>query len=726
MKKRYLAAVLIAFAVCFISACGGGGTSTQPEEFTFVVISDVHVPSYEFSIGQPLDEETLMSMHNQMRLRQFVEESISMDPRPDFIVNNGDTGDVGWEPLLALYQKLMTPLVDSGIPVFTTVGNHDLDYAGIGVEDLAEFFDPLGPALIGRGGTRYSFDHKGAHFVFMNNRPVSGLIRFNPEDLTWLRNDLEHVEADTPVLLVIHANMRVDDTHRVVEILQKFKYPTVFQGHRHAEGIEAWGGVPVVLTGSLYSGTPEAGSFRVVTVKPDTIVVRTRDFAQPAGTLEPEHIVEYSVPGPELRVTNPENESFARGSFTLIAETHPVSPGILEYSIPGFTDWTELAGENGRWEGEVSVPADQGRYFIAMRFTGDDGSVVLGHRTVKTSGTDVKELWAKDLGSAMQAGLVISGGLAVVPTIEGGVYGLSLDDGTEVWHRPGDGGQIIGRMVSDGESVYYGSGRMIYRCDASTGETVWQKQLDSTMIAGLTVVNRKLFAPAGGQKLYCLDTGNGSILWDYTVRLPIIMEVEADSERVYFGAMDGRVRALDVETGAEEWSIQWSPPEESYVTAPFWPPVVAGDRIIIGKNPAVEDDKNLAVFSKSNGEMLWSDQLTAWRLRMALNAGKDRVYASYSGERGRGVRCLNVDDGSQVWSSLTDVAMNAVAVSGDDIVVRDDYGVCCLDAADGSIRWTYRANTGPQGSLYGPGAMAVESGLAIIGTMDGHIIALKW
>ncbi|MFC1552147.1 PQQ-binding-like beta-propeller repeat protein [Candidatus Latescibacterota bacterium] len=724
MKKTYFIVLLIALAACFVCACGSSGT--QPEEFTFVVISDVHVPSYGAPIGIPLDEESLMEMHNQKRIRQFVEECLAMDPRPDFVVNNGDTGDAGWVPLLALYQKLMRPLVDSGIPVYTTVGNHDLDYAGIGVEDLAGFFDPLGPALIGRGGTRYSFDHKGAHFVFMNNRPVSGLIRFNPEDLTWLQNDLEHVDKDTPVLLVLHANMRIDDTHRVVEILQKFKYPTVFQGHRHSEGIEAWGGVPVVLTGSLYSGTPEAGSFRVVTVKPDTIVVRTRDFAQPAGTLEPEEIVEYFPKGPELHVTDLENESFVEGSLTLKVETYPVSPGIFEYSIPGFTDWTELAGENGKWADDVSVPADQGRYFIAMRFTGENGSIVLGHRTVKTSGGNVKELWAKDLGSAMQAGLVINGNLAVVPTVEGGVFALDINDGTEVWHRTGDGGQIIGRMVSDGESVYYCSGRVVYRCDASTGETVWERKLQDTVIAGLTIVNGKLFAPAGHDKLYCIDAGNSNILWDYTVRLPIIMEVETDSEQVYFGSMDGRIRALDIETGGEVWSIQWAPEEDSYVTAPFWPPVVAGDRIVIGKNPAEEGEKNLAAFSTSNGEMIWSGQSTAWRLRMALNARKNRFYVSYSEERGRGVRCLNVSDGSTVWSGLADVAMNAAAVSGDDILVRDDYSVCCLDTETGSIRWSYRSNTGPQGSLYGPGAMAVRDGLAIVGTMDGQILALKW
>ena len=137
----------------------------------------MHVPSYGFPIGQRFDDATLMPLHNQQRLRQLVEESLAMDPKPAFVANSGDTGDNGWTPLLMLYQRMMRPLVDGGIPVNTAAGNHDLDYAGIDEHDLGAIFDPLGPAKIGRHGTRYSFDFKDCHIIFMNNRPISGLIR---------------------------------------------------------------------------------------------------------------------------------------------------------------------------------------------------------------------------------------------------------------------------------------------------------------------------------------------------------------------------------------------------------------------------------------------------------------------------------------------------------------------------------------------------------------------
>ena len=257
---RWKTAILAA-ALFIVAVWSGGAASAGANGFSFVTISDVHVPGYGFGIGQSLDEAALMPMHNQQRIRQFVGECLALEPKPAFVMNCGDTGDAGWTTLLKLYQKEMQPLVSAGIPVYTVVGNHDLDYAGIDRDDLAEVFGPLGPASIGRHGTRYSFDYGGCHFAILNNRPVTGLIRLNPDDIEWLRKDLKPVGKNTRVLLFMHANMPEEDTHHVVELLQPFASSVIFHGHSHSDAITRWGGVPVVVTGSLYGGNPKAGSY---------------------------------------------------------------------------------------------------------------------------------------------------------------------------------------------------------------------------------------------------------------------------------------------------------------------------------------------------------------------------------------------------------------------------------------------------------------------------------
>ncbi|MFC1508468.1 PQQ-binding-like beta-propeller repeat protein [Candidatus Omnitrophota bacterium] len=695
------------------------------DEFSFIVISDVHVPTYMYSIGQPLDEDTMMQMHNQKRLQQFTEECLAMESKPDFVMNCGDTGDVGWINLLTLYQKLMQPLVSAGIPVYTVVGNHDLDYAGIGRQDLAEIFDPLGPEKIGRKGTRYSFEYGGCHFIVMNNRPISGLIRFNPMDIDWLRSDLKTVKKDTRILLFMHANMREDDTHRIVELLQPFTNPVIFHGHRHSASIDTWGGIPVVLTGSLYGGTPEAGSYRVVNVTPDKIVVRTRDYAKPAGTLEPEEVVEFPQPGPQLHVIEPENEAFVSENMTLVVTAEPAQHGTLEYSIPGVIKWTSMLGEMGRWEETVPAPVEPGRHFLAFRYKGDNGSTILAHRVIKIPGKNVSEVWSIDIGSAIQGAPVICGDLVIVPTAEGGVYALRLDDGKEVWHREYEG-QVLGRMVTDGDLVYYSAGRTVIACDAKTGKLKWETPLNGTMIAGMTTGNGKLFIPAGERKLFCLDALSGEILWDYSTSLPIIMEPETDGINVYFGAMDGYFRALDIMTGKETWSNQWSSMEDKYTTAPFWPPVISGDNVIVCKSPARKEEKNLVSFSASTGKVLWSRRLSAGRLRLAMSPDKVEFYTSYNRDRQQGIQCLAAKDGSSLWSTVTGVGMNAGCAGGDFVLARDGESICCVHSKSGTVQWTYKTSIGPQGSLYGPGAFAVKDNMVVVGNMDGRVLSLKW
>ncbi|MFC1606701.1 PQQ-binding-like beta-propeller repeat protein [Candidatus Latescibacterota bacterium] len=725
-KKSRWATVFIAIVVCVSTTLFGCQTVPDIQEFSFVTISDVHVPSYAFPIGMSLDETSLMQMHNQKRLQEFVAEFPSLSPRPSFIMNLGDTGDAGWTPLLKLYQKLMQPLVSAGTPIYTVVGNHDHDYAGIGRQDLAEMFDPLGPEMIGCHGSRYSFDYGGCHFIVMNNRPVSGLIRFNPKDIEWLKTDLETIKQDTRVLLFLHANMHAEDTHHVVELLQNFTYPVIFQGHRHRAGIDSWGNIPVVLTGSLYSGDPEAGSYQVVTVSPEGIFIRTRDFAKSVGEFEPDETITFRQPGPQVHVIEPDNEALVSGEIILSVETKPLSQGTLEYSIPGITDWTQVPGENGTWEASVKTPSAPGRYLMTLRFTGDDSSVVLAHRDIKAPGNKVHEVWLKDLGSGMQGAPVIHDDIFIVPTIEGGVYALRMDDGAEVWHQPVTDGQIIGRMAVFGSTVFYGAGRTVQACDAQSGEHLWQTLLDRTVIAGVTAGNGKLYVPAGDDKLYCLDTVNGKVLWSYRVTRPIIMEAATDSGRVFFGAMDGYIRSLDGTTGNELWSNQWSSMDDKYTTAPFWPPVATGNLVISCKNPVDGDEKNLVAFDASNGKVVWSRRVNSGTMRTTLSPEKDLVYTSSRENRRSGLQCLSVADGSPVWSSATGIDMNSGIATRKMVIQRNAYNLCCVDATDGSVQWTYRTNTGPQGSYYGPGAFAVKGNMVVVGTMGGKVMGLQW
>ncbi len=338
----------------------------------------------------------------------------------------------------------------------------------------------------------------------------------------------------------------------------------------------------------------------------------------------------------------------------------------------------------------------------------------------------MREAWARDLGSAVLGSPVILRDLAIIPTVEGGVYALRLKNGETAWHRTADEGQIIGRVVADGGMIYYGAGRTVIACDAGTGKPRWQTPVGGTVIAGLTAGEGRLFVPAGEHKLYCLDARNGKILWEYTVPRSIMMEPATDGNRVFFGAMDGCVRALDAATGKEVWMNRLSALEDNYTTAPFWPPVIAGDKVIVRKFPANQEEMNLVALSASTGKPIWSHHNASGPLRMVVCPDTDRFYMSYSENRRRGLQCLSANDGKLLWSSLTGVGMSNGIASRDAVLTRDNYNICRVDAGTGNVQWTYKTSTGPQGSYYGSGATAVKDNMAVAGTMDGWVIALTW
>ena len=89
----------------------------------------------------------------------------------------------------------------------------------------------------------------------------------------------------------------------------------------------------------------------------------------------------------------------------------------------------------------------------------------------------MREVWAKDLGSAVQGAPVLNEENVILSTIENGIFALRLGNGTEIWHRTVEQGQIIGRIALIGQSVYYGAGRTVHACNAQTGKLLWQTPL---------------------------------------------------------------------------------------------------------------------------------------------------------------------------------------------------------------------------------------------------------
>lgn len=185
-------------------------------------------------------------------LMRAVDDINAMDPQPDFVLYGGDLAQLGQPRELELGAQILKNLK---APVRMMVGEHD-------------WFLDMGEAWKGLfGADRYSFDHKGVHFVVLNSilekdfwtdrkmtpmermQTVAGLdnavqSRFmvGDEQRAWLKSDLARVTKTTPVVVFSHSplykyyrpwNFWTEDADQVQAILRPFQRVTVVHGHTH-------------------------------------------------------------------------------------------------------------------------------------------------------------------------------------------------------------------------------------------------------------------------------------------------------------------------------------------------------------------------------------------------------------------------------------------------------------------------------------------------------------
>jgi len=176
----------------------GGGNGPKSETLRFVFLADSRSASYG---GDPVVPENFI---NTPVLNAIVTQILALSPRPAFVVFGGDMAYRGHYQHSATsfytfqaFKNVMAPLTDAGIPVYTTMGNHELydTHAGTFVlanqtEVQAVFSDnpSNGPPSYER--LVYSFTSSGGDAFFAVLDPY-------------------YITADTPVT---DLNGNIDDT----------------------------------------------------------------------------------------------------------------------------------------------------------------------------------------------------------------------------------------------------------------------------------------------------------------------------------------------------------------------------------------------------------------------------------------------------------------------------------------------------------------------------------
>jgi Icc-related predicted phosphoesterase len=213
--------------VVVVSGFGGGSTvsaSAAENDFFFVQFSDTH-----WGFADPAINPDSMGT-----LRKAVEAVNSLKVQPDFIVFTGDLSHVTDDDnerrkRLSEFRNIVSQLKLKNLRFLP--GEHD---AGLDEgKAYKEYF----------GETYYTFDHKGVHFIVLDNvsDPTSNI---GEVQLKWLSADLKKRNRNSRIVVFTHRPLYelypdwdwyTRDGSKAIDLLSNYSKVAVFHGHVHQE-----------------------------------------------------------------------------------------------------------------------------------------------------------------------------------------------------------------------------------------------------------------------------------------------------------------------------------------------------------------------------------------------------------------------------------------------------------------------------------------------------------
>ncbi len=218
------------------------------EDFYFVQLSDTH-----WGYSGPANPDASNT------LKKAVATVNALENPPDFIVFTGDLTHTTDDPKerrrrLSEFREIAAGLKVKNVRFMP--GEHDasLDWGAAYKEQFGETF--------------YTFDHKGVHFIALDNVSDPGA-SIGEAQLAWLKGNLAKLPKNAPIVVLTHRPLfdlaakwdwATRDGDKAIEILMPYPNVTVFYGHIHQENHHMTGHIAHHSAKSLIFPLPAPGS----------------------------------------------------------------------------------------------------------------------------------------------------------------------------------------------------------------------------------------------------------------------------------------------------------------------------------------------------------------------------------------------------------------------------------------------------------------------------------
>ena len=238
----------------FAAASGAGHDAESHGKaagsFSFVQISDSHI-----GFNKAANQDVTGT------LKVAIDKINSLPAEPEILLH---TGDITQTSKPAEFDTAVEIIKGAKAgATFYVPGEHDT-----ALDDGALYQQRFGSGAKGRGW--YSFDHKGVHFVGLNNvLQIDAMGKLGPDQLAWLKSDLARLSTSAPIVIFAHIPLWMvypdwgwgtEDGAEALSYLKRFGSVTVLNGHIHQVAQKVEGHVAFHTACSTAFPQPAPGS----------------------------------------------------------------------------------------------------------------------------------------------------------------------------------------------------------------------------------------------------------------------------------------------------------------------------------------------------------------------------------------------------------------------------------------------------------------------------------
>ena len=251
-RREFLKLAALGGGAVFMSGLSLPSGAATPagvsDDFYFVQLSDTHW-GYT-GAANPESANTL---------KKAIATVNALEKPPEFIMFTGDLTHTTDDPKerrrrLTEFKEIASALKVKHVRFMP--GEHDASLdSGAAYQELF-------------GETHYTFDHKGVHFLVVDNVSDPGA-NIGQEQLDWMKADLARQKADARIVVFTHRPLfdlapkwdwATRDGAKAIDLLMPHKNVTVFYGHIHQEHHHMTGHIAHHSAKSLVFPLPVAGS----------------------------------------------------------------------------------------------------------------------------------------------------------------------------------------------------------------------------------------------------------------------------------------------------------------------------------------------------------------------------------------------------------------------------------------------------------------------------------